>query len=357
MCVEVNLNYDNKTNILINKISSFDSMVTIMTEKNKPDDILIEKYRPSKLDEIIGQDEIVKRLKVYVSTRNMPHLLLSGPAGVGKTSASIALAKELYGETWQSNFLEINSSDERGIDVIRNRVKNYAAVSSIGEIKFKIIFLDEADALTNDAQSALRRTIERYTSSCRFVLSCNYSSKIITPIQSRTSVYRFKRIQPKDIIERCKYIVTQENIKVESEALEAIAYISEGDARKAIQVLDTARLTLTPDRNTITIKDIYQVSSYIEPKLITDIIKKALSREFFSSITLMENLIMDGISADDILKQLMTRAMELNLPHERMTIELVDIIGETDWRISEGANELIAFKHMIAKMVKLGSLI
>ena len=251
--------------------------------------------------------------------------------------------------------LLLHNSDERGIDVIRNRVKDYAAVSSIGNVPFKIIFLDEADALTKDAQGALRRTIEKFTSSCRFILSCNYSSKIIEPVQSRCAIYRFKRIQPKAIIERCKYIADKENIKIESEALEAIAYISEGDCRKAVQVLDTSRLT--SENNIITIKDIYQVSSYIEPKLITDIIKKALSKEFFSSLTLIENLIMDGISADDILKQLMTRAMELNLSDKRIVIELVDIIGETDWRISEGANETIAFKQMIAKMVKLGSLI
>lgn len=326
-----------------------------MTEKNEPDDILIEKYRPNTLNEVIGQDDIVKRLKKYVETKNMPHLLLSGSAGTGKTSASIALAKELYGNEWQLNFLELNASNTRGIDVIREEVKDYASVKSIGNIPFKIILLDEADSLTKDAMSALRRTMEKYTKSCRFILSCNYSSKIIEPIQSRTAVYRFKKIQPKDIIERCKFIATQENIKIESEALEAIAYIAEGDCRKAVQILDTSKLT--SENNTITIKDIYQVSSYIEPKLISDIIKKALLKEFFSSVTLIENLIMDGLSADDILKQLMTRAMELNVPDKRIIVELVDIIGETDWRISEGANEIICFKQMIAKMVKLGSLI
>ena len=322
---------------------------------NKSDDILIEKYRPNKLDEVIGQDAIVKRLKSYVSSKNMPHLLLSGSPGVGKTASSIALAKEMYGDEWKLNFLEINASDERGIDVIRNKVKNYAAVSSIGDVPFKIIFLDEADALTKDAQGALRRIMEQYTRSCRFILSCNYSSKIIEPLQSRTAVYRFRKLQSKDIILRCKYIADQEKVKIDSEALEAIAYITEGDCRKAIQLLDTARLTT--ENNTITVKDIYEISSYIEPKLVIDIIKKALSKEFFASLTIIENLTMDGISAEDILKQLMTRSLELNLPDKRINVELVDIIGETDWRISEGANELIMFKWMISKMVKLGSLI
>ncbi len=328
-----------------------------MTELKKPDDILTEKYRPNKLDEVIGQEVITKRLKVYVSSKNMPNLLLSGWQGTGKTSASIALAKELYGKDWTSNFLEINASDENGIDVIRNKVKNYATVSSIGDISFKIVFLDEADALTTASQSALRRIMEKYTSSCRFILSCNYSSKIIEPIQSRCAVYRFKRIQPKDIIERCKYIATQENIKIESEALEAIAFMAEGDARKAIGSLDTAKLTLNSTNPIITVKDIYEIASYIDPRTVIDIIKKALSNEFYQSLTIIENLIIDGISAEDILKQLNVRVMELNISNKVVIVELVDIIGETHWRISEGANELITFKWMIARMVKLGSLI
>jgi len=267
----------------------------------------------------------------------------------------MCISKELYGNEWSSNFKELNASDQRGIDAIRDDVKNYAAVKSIGNVPFKIILLDEADSLTKDAMSALRRTMEKYSSSCRFILTCNYSSKIIEPISSRTSVFRFKKIKSEDIMKICKNVCDQEKIKIDSEALEAIAYISEGDARKAIGILDTARLTT--ENNTITIKDIYEISSYIEPKIIIDIIKKALSKEFFSSLTLIENLIMDGVSAEDILKQLMTRALELNVPDKRINVELVDIIGETHWRISEGANELIAFKHMIAKMVKLGSFI
>ena len=326
-----------------------------MTKINKLHDILTEKYRPHKLDQIIGQDNIVKRLKTYVERKNMPNLLFSGKPGTSKTTSAICIAKELYGIDWQSNFMEINASDERGIDVIRNRVKDYAAVSSIGNVSFKIILLDEADSLTKDAQNALKRTMEKYSSSCRYILTCNYSSKIIEPITSRTSIFRFKNLKIEDVIKICKNVCEQEKIKIESEALEAIAYYSEGDARKAIGIIDSSIISLESD--TITVKDIYQVSSYIEPKLISDIIKKALSKEFFSSLTLIENLTMDGISADDILKQLMTRSMELNVPDKRIVVELVDIIGETDWRISEGANETIAFKQMIAKMVKLGSLI
>ena len=156
------------------------------------EEIWIEKYRPEKLDDIVGQDEIIRRLKSYVKTRNLPHLLFSGPPGVGKTAASISIVKEIFGDTWRNNFIELNASDERGIDIIRHKVKDFARMAPLGEADFKVIFLDEADALTNDAQSALRRTMERYSATTRFILSCNYSSKIIEPIQSRCAVYRFK---------------------------------------------------------------------------------------------------------------------------------------------------------------------
>ena len=318
-------------------------------------DILIEKYRPKKLENIIGQDEILNRLRGYVKSKNMAHLLFGGPAGVGKTTAAIALAKELYGNQWKLNFEEINASDDRGIDVIRNKIKKYAAVAPIGDIPFKIIFLDEADSLTPDAQNALKRTMEKFTSSCRFILTANYSSKIIEPLQSRCAVYRFKRIDAKDLIVRCKYVADAENIKIESEALEAIAYIANGDCRKAIGLIDSSNLST--ENNIITVEDIYQASSYTKPEIIIDILKKSLKEEFFVASDIIIDLTMDGISSDDIIKQLVDQTMNLSLPHDKIRIELIDIIGETDWRISMGANELISFRHMIAKMCKLGSVI
>ena len=170
------------------------------------EEIWIEKYRPERLDDIVGQDEIIRRLKSYVKTRNLPHLLFSGPPGVGKTAASISIVKEIFGDSWRNNFIELNASDERGIDIIRHKVKDFARMAPLGEADFKVIFLDEADALTNDAQSALRRTMERYSATTRFILSCNYSSKIIEPIQSRCAVYRFKPLSAQAVTKRIKFI-------------------------------------------------------------------------------------------------------------------------------------------------------
>ena len=159
------------------------------------EDIWIEKYRPKILNDIVGQDEIVERLKAYVKTKNVPHLMFAGPAGTGKTTSALALSKELFGESWKNNFHELNASDERGIGIVRGKIKDFARTAPIGKTAFKIIFLDEADSLTADAQSALRRTIEKYSHICRFVLSVNYSSKIIEPIQSRCTIFRFNPIR------------------------------------------------------------------------------------------------------------------------------------------------------------------
>ncbi|MCL4349930.1 MAG: AAA family ATPase, partial [Candidatus Thermoplasmatota archaeon] len=162
-------------------------------------EIWIEKYRPERIEDMGGQQEAVRILKGFIDSGEMPHLIFAGPPGVGKTTAALCMAKEMIGENWKDHFLELNASNDRGIDIVREDIKDFARTMSITEGKFKIVFLDEADELTPDAQAALRRTMEVYFRNVRFIFSCNYSSGIIPPLQSRAVVIRFRRFEPEDM--------------------------------------------------------------------------------------------------------------------------------------------------------------
>ncbi|MFB6217391.1 MAG: replication factor C small subunit, partial [Candidatus Aenigmatarchaeota archaeon] len=202
-------------------------------------EVWTEKYRPDRLDEVVNHEQIISRLKAFVEDENIPHLLFSGPAGTGKTASSLAIAHELFGDSWKDNVLELNASDTRGIDTIRNQVKDFARSRSIGDVPFKMIILDEADALTPEAQQALRRTMENYTETCRFCLICNYSSKIIDPIRSRCSIFRFPRLDRDDALELMERICDEEDVDYTEKGLDAVISVSQGDLRKAINLLQS----------------------------------------------------------------------------------------------------------------------
>src|SRR3972149_42629 len=183
-------------------------------------EIWTEKYRPGKFPEIVGQDNVIKKVEALTGSLNIPHLLFAGPAGTGKSTLALVIVKELFKNNWRENYLELNASDERGINVVREKVKNFARTKSLGNVPFKIIFLVEADALTPEAQQALRRTMENYSATCRFILSCNYSSKIIDPIQSRCVIFRFKLLEKKDIQKIITVIAEREKLDISPEAVE-----------------------------------------------------------------------------------------------------------------------------------------
>ena len=178
-----------------------------------------EKYRPRKLDEIQDQVEIVSRLKEFVKNGTMPHCLFAGPPGTGKTTAALCLARDLFGTRFQDVFMELNASDERGIDVVRTTVKEFARMASLSAVPFKILVLDEADNMTGDAQHALRRTMEKFTDTCRFILCCNYSGRIIEPIQSRCALFRFTPLPEEKIVGYLGHIAKEEGVKITPQGL------------------------------------------------------------------------------------------------------------------------------------------
>ena len=236
-------------------------------------DIWTEKYRPQKFEEMVGQQEVIRRVKSLVVAMNIPHLLLAGPAGIGKSTLALIVVKQLFGERWKESYLELNASDERGIDVIRQKVKDFARTKAIGNVPFKVIFLDEADALTKEAQQALRRTMENYSNTCRFILSCNYSSRIIDPIQSRCVIFRFKLLEKKDISTVINRIAESEHLKIALNAFDTLYDASEGDCRKATNLLQ-ATASISPD---ITSDMISMISSSTKPADIKVVLDYALA--------------------------------------------------------------------------------
>jgi replication factor C small subunit len=310
--------------------------------------IWIEKYRPQKLDDIVGQDEIVERLSSYVKSGNLPHLLFTGSAGVGKTTAAVTLAREFFKDSWQMNFRELNASDERGIDVVRNQIKQFARTTPLGDAKFKILFLDEADALTTDAQAALRRTMESYAQTCRFILSCNYSSKIIDPIQSRCAIYRFKPLGEAAVKEEVHRIAKKEGLNITKEAMDAIVYIAQGDMRKAINALQGAAII----SNKIDDKMVYAITSTARPDEIDDLLKRSLGGDFDGAESVLAYLLHDrGIAPNELINQCYRAIVKMNLDRG-LKVELIDHLGETDFRLSEGANSDIQMEAMIARFIR-----
>ncbi|MCC6028479.1 MAG: replication factor C small subunit [Archaeoglobales archaeon] len=306
-------------------------------------EIWVEKYRPKTLDEVVGQDAIVRRLKGYVEKKNIPHMLFSGPPGTGKTATAIALTRDLFGEVWRENFIEMNASDERGIDVVRHKIKEFARTAPISA-PFKIIFLDEADALTADAQAALRRTMEMFSKSCRFILSCNYVSRIIEPIQSRCALFRFKPVPKEAMRKRLLEICEKEGVKITDDGLEAILYISAGDFRKAINVLQAASAV----GELIDAEKIYQVSATAQPKEISEIIETALNGNFIEARERLSRLMIEyGMSGEDVISQFFREILSSNI-NEKLKVVLIDKLGEIDFRLTEGANERIQLDAFLA---------
>lgn len=309
--------------------------------------IWTEKYRPKEFSDIKGQDAIVARIKAFVEQKNMPHVLFVGPAGIGKTSLSLVIAKQLFGDSWRSNILELNASDERGIDVVRNKVKDFARTKALGDVPFKIIYLDECDALTRDAQQALRRTMENYTQTCRFILSANYSSKIMDPIQSRCAIFRFRPLSKEHVFEIVDKIAANEGINCPQDAKEALYEVTLGDCRKLENLMQSCA-SITKD---FTSELVFELASVANPDEVKGILQDAMKGEFTKARKdLLNTMLKYSLSGLDIIKQIQKEVWNLDLDG-RKKVHLVDKCGEIEFRMVEGADDYVQLEALLAQFV------
>jgi replication factor C small subunit len=315
-----------------------------------PSTIWTEKYRPEKFADIVGQDEIVKRVKNLTDSLNIPHLLLAGPAGTGKSSLALVIVKQLFGPGWKDNYLELNASDERGIDVVRQKVKDFARTKALQSVPFKVIFLDEADALTREAQQALRRTMENFTSTCRFIMSCNYSSKIIDPLQSRCAIFRFKLLEKKEMDKIVRRIAENEKLIVEDDAFESLYEASEGDCRRVINLLQaTASISVKITKDLVN-----TIVSSAKPKDIKVVLEYSLAGDFIKAREKMLDIMLkESISGQDIIKAIQKEIWNLQIEPD-IKVRLTEKTGEVEFRLVEGSDEFVQLEALLASFVLAG---
>jgi len=281
---------------------------------------------------------------------NIPHLLFAGPAGTGKSTLALIVVKELFGERWKDNYLELNASDERGINIVREKVKDFARTKSLGNVPFKVIFLDEADALTPEAQQALRRTMENYAATCRFVMSCNYSSKIIDPIQSRCAVFRFKLLEKKDVKKVLERIASAEKLEIDDEAIEAIYDGSDGDCRRSVNFLQSAA-AVSPR---VTKDLVKTMTTEAKPKEVRVVLEYAISGDFEGAKNkLLDLMLRESISGQDIIKTIQKEIWNLTVEPE-LKVRLTEKTGEAEFRIVEGSDPFVQLQALLASFVLAG---
>ena len=307
----------------------------------------VEKYRPKEISEVIGQTEIIGSLNALIKDpTDMPHLMFSGSAGVGKTTTALCITRQILGDNIEGNLLELNASDERGIGMVREKVKKFSAFAGLSNAPFKIIILDEADEMTSDAQTALRRIIEDTAKICRFILIANNVSKIIDPIQSRCATFKFTTVSEEDIIGRLEVISKKEKVKTNKKGLKAIYDYSEGDLRHAINLMQA-----TASLGEITEENVKVSSGLTKTSDVDEVLKIALSGDVIKSREKMIELIkVYGMSVSDFLKYINSAVFKSK--HKKLS-DILEIVAKYDYRILVGANSEIQLSAMLAELAKI----
>lgn len=317
---------------------------------NNMSEMWVERHRPRSVDGIKGQRAIVERLSSYAKSKTFPHLMFAGPPGTGKTTAALALARDVFGESYRDNLLEMNASDERKLESIRTKVKQFARTAPMPGSSFKVIFLDEADALTSDAQGALRRIMEQYAETCRFILSCNYSSKIVEAIQSRCAVFRFRPLGEEWVLDMVLEVAETEGLDLDKDAAESIARISLGDLRKAITSLQVAA---SLDSH-ITRDLVYETTATAPPEDLHGFFLACKEDGFQPARRRMKDILdRFGLAGTDLVNQLHRELGSVEFLDEVQKLSITEAMADCDFRLVEGGGESLQLDALVAKICGL----
>lgn len=308
--------------------------------------VWVEKYRPETLDDIVGHDAVVRRMKSFVDDAEMPNLMFAGRQGIGKTAIVQSFAKEKYGDGWGQRLLELNASDERGIDTVRNRIKDFARTGS-GEHDYKLIFLDEADQLTKDAQPALRRTMEDYADTTRFILSCNYPGQIIDPIQSRCGIYRLTPLADDHIRAVLQRVIDGEDLVVSDGALDDIVRTARGDARKAVHTLHATVLD-----GELEADEAHEILGAVDYERVESVVDQALEGSFEDAMQEMDDEILKrGASDEEVLEMFVRVVKRHDALNPDARVKALDAVGQADERLRRGANPHVQYHALLSNLM------
>jgi len=313
----------------------------------------VEKYRPKSFEEIVSQNVAINNLKDFIKSGNMPHMIFTGPAGTGKTSTALIIAMTVIKEeNFYANVLELNASDTVRMDYVRSVIKEFVNQSIIiGKNQIKFIILDEADNIPTQVQQALRRIIEKSSDNVKFILMCNYINKIIDPIISRCAVFRFVKLSKEKIVERLKYIVSQENLdipkKEEDLFYDTLFFISEGDLRKAINTLQMAVALELLDN--LDLNDILKISGYLDERTLDKLVQNLNSKDFKGSMEIIDSI--KNFESKNLIRQIIERSSKLNITSNNL-YDVLSYFGDIDYRISQGADKTIQIISLIAEIIR-----